>query len=189
MNAGVKAEGCPRLSVLGRKAKGSGLGAPGKAWAHGMGSQEECLEIAQGAQRVRIPSGKAWPAAGSESCVVVGQPSLWELGISLASLHLVGTTSGAAKVKSLPVIVAPGTPRRECFLVRSKGLAGPAGDVALLRPQLPASVTPPARHGGVTLGFQHRHDGLDLGPQRELSVPYQRRAAASLAMAWHGVLS
>jgi hypothetical protein len=28
------------------------------------------LEIVQGAQRVKVPSGKGWPPAGSESCVV-----------------------------------------------------------------------------------------------------------------------
>lgn len=91
--------------------------------------------------------------------------------------------SGTGDVKSLPEAVAPNAPRREGFLARSEGLTRPAGDVALLRPQLPAAVMSPARHGGVILGSQHGYNCLDLGPKRERSIPHQRCAAASVAMA------
>jgi hypothetical protein len=52
---------------------------------------------------------------------------------------------------TLPEAIAPNAPRHEGFLARSEGLTGPAGDVALPRPQLPAAVKSPARHGGVIL--------------------------------------
>ena len=82
----------------------------------------------------------------------------------------------AAEFKSLPEAIVPNAPRREGFLARSEGLTGPAGDVALLRPQLSATVVPPTRHGSVTLGCQYGHDGL---AQSQFSVLSKNRLPQS----------
>jgi hypothetical protein len=40
------------------------------------GQQDAVLKLREGTQWVEIPPGKGWPPAGSESCVVTGQPAL-----------------------------------------------------------------------------------------------------------------
>ena len=59
-NAVNPAEQSPALAKdRGIAGSGSGLRAPGEAWAHGKVGEECWLEIAHGVQRVRIPPGNA----------------------------------------------------------------------------------------------------------------------------------
>ena len=123
------------------------------------GGQCEGPKPLDGTQRVRIPPGKGWPPAGSESCVVVGRPILRSVDSERA-----GRVIEPRKLNSRGSRRRPKDGRQHRGAVNWPGAFGPAG----VRERGMRTLGFPRNLGGPVVSVPVRRPGVRLETSRPL---------------------